>query len=62
MKEVKDANGTTVAILTIEAQDVTCDCGTPLVRNGITVTEHWIGNICDPCDQKKRLSRLEITR
>lgn len=49
-------NGERVAILTTEdiPLNVTCACGTPLVRNGITVTEHWIGDRCDPCDRKAR--------
>ena len=29
--------------------DKTCACGTPLVRNGVTVNGHWIGAVCDEC-------------
>lgn len=29
--------------------NVTCACGTPLVRDGVTVAEHWIGDRCDKC-------------
>ena len=31
-------------------EDKTCPCGTPLVRDGVTVKSHWIGAVCDDCE------------
>jgi hypothetical protein len=56
MSKQVEVNGVVYAVITTEdiPMNVTCKCGTPLVRNGVTVTEHWIGDRCDPCDRKAR--------
>lgn len=56
MRKHVEVNGVVYAVLTTEdiPLNVRCKCGTPLVRDGVTVTEHWIGDRCDPCDRKAR--------
>jgi hypothetical protein len=37
------------------AQSVDCiRCGAPLVRDGVTVREHWIRDLCDECSAPSR--------
>ena len=40
---------TFTAVRTQKVQEVRCICGAVLVRNGVVVEEHWIGETCDAC-------------